>query len=197
MVENLEGEIWKPVVGYAGKYEVSNKGRMKSLNYKRTHKERIMKLYNHPNGYVLVDLRRNGVREKRRVHRLVYESFVGKLPEWIATAKGDERMEINHIDENPLNNCVENLELVTCTYNNNYGSHIRRGALKQAFTVYQYTKDLELVKIWESVNECQRNGYNSRGVYQSCRNKFHKEGNNVYRGFIWSYTPLKKEDTDV
>jgi len=191
-IENLEGEIWKPVLGWEGFYEVSNMGRIKSLNYNHTKKERLIKarLTNH---YLQVTLQSSGIKRQPCLQRVVYEAFNGKLPEWKANANGEERMEINHIDENPLNNRLDNLELVTMKYNNNYGTRVKRIMQHHCRKVYQYTLDYRLVKIWESTWDCGRNGFCQSCVASCCRHEYRAIKTNEYKGYLWSYKPLKIE----
>lgn len=189
MVQNLENEIWKPVVGFEEKYEVSNIGRVKSLNYRRSGEECLMSP-SYYNGYASINLMKDGKYKAFKIHRLVYEAFIGHLPKCNLAGKGNDRLEINHKDENRANNCVENLELISHKENNNYGSHSRKIASATAKTVYQYTKDMTLVRIWESTKECGRNGFSNGNVNLCCNKKYHREGNNFYRGFFWSYKPL-------
>ena len=59
MIEEKE-EIWRDVVGYEGLYMVSNKGNVKSLNYKRTRKEKVLKACKKPNGYLKIILWKDG-----------------------------------------------------------------------------------------------------------------------------------------
>lgn len=188
-----EREIWKPIKGYEGRYEVSNIGRVKSLNYLNTHTESLLSLCKNESGYLQVGLYIGKRGVKRYVHRLVYEAFVGELPVFNPTGRGRERMEINHIDENPLNNRVENLELVSHKDNNNYGKHYQKISKKNrngimSKKVYQYTKDGSLVRTWESTAECGRNGFRASSVCSCCHNKYH--GGNVYKGFIWLYEKI-------
>lgn len=97
-------EIWKPIKEYEGYYEVSNRGRVRGLdrilsnNYRWP--GRIMKFKTNRYGYYSICLHKNGIKDERRVHRLVMEAFVGPLP-----VKGHTR----HLDGNKLNNCLENL----------------------------------------------------------------------------------------
>lgn len=93
-------EEWKPVVGYEDFYEVSDWGRVKSLNYRNTGKEGIMKPSPDGDGYLHVDLSKNGEKEKFLVHILVMRAFIGKCP---------DGHEIDHYDWNPSNNRLENL----------------------------------------------------------------------------------------
>lgn len=98
-------EIWKDIPGYEGKYQVSSRGRVKSmsrvlvdsLGRKRKWKERILKPGDNGNGYEHVQL---GVRHSRRVHSLVLEAFIGQRK------PGDEAC---HNDGNRKHNCVANL----------------------------------------------------------------------------------------
>lgn len=113
-------EVWKPIVGYEGYYEVSNLGRVRSIaiyvnsknNSKRYRSERVLKGILH-NGYVWVTLSKNNVKTKKRVHRLVAEAFIPN-PENLPY--------INHMDEVKTNNVFTNLEWCTVQYNNTYGT---------------------------------------------------------------------------
>lgn len=109
-----EKEIWKPITGYEGKYEVSNQGRVKSLSRticcgrnKRTVRnvgERIISTKNISHGYKKTDLFKGNIRKQFFVHRLVAYAFV---PNPL------KKPNVNHLDGNKLNNRAENLEWVT------------------------------------------------------------------------------------
>lgn len=109
-------EIWKPVVGYEGLYEVSNLGRVKSLGNTRKCSRfkgivTIMRLELSKVGYYRVSLRKDGKYKHWGVHRLVAIAFLpnpNNLPV------------VNHKDCNPKNNNVCNLEWCTQKYNVNY-----------------------------------------------------------------------------
>lgn len=106
-------EIWKPVVGYEGLYEVSNLGRVKSLPKYHQNKERIMSQYiNQHNGYAYVGLSKDGEHRQHRVHKLVMEAFT----DYRSMGRGSE-YEIDHIDCNRSNNYIGNLQVVTHTEN--------------------------------------------------------------------------------
>jgi hypothetical protein len=111
-------EIWKPVVGFEGLYEVSNLGRVKSLKFG---KEKIMKP-RIKNNYVVLVLRKNNKQKHFNVSRLVLISFIGE---------DKERKECDHIDRNPRNNKLNNLRWVTrsenCSNRNNYGKSKYKG----------------------------------------------------------------------
>ena len=118
-------EVWKPVKGYEGSYEVSNLGNVRSLSrvVHRTTSDRfvrgqIMSKQLMPNGYESVTLRKNGRQRRLYVHRLVAEAF---LP------NEQSLREVNHRDENKSNNTLENLEWCSHSYNMKYaGGSIRR-----------------------------------------------------------------------
>lgn len=72
-------QIWKDIRGFKGLYQVSNWGRAKSLNYRRTGKEQILKLRKVGGGYYQVTLRKNNKDHQLFIHRLVFEAFYRKL----------------------------------------------------------------------------------------------------------------------
>lgn len=104
----MPDEIWKPVVGYEGLYEVSNLGRVRSVgrvvtyrNGRRVHcRSRVLKPAEHPAGHLHVILCRVGKHVTAKVHRVVLEAFVGPCP---------EGMEGCHNDGNPADNALGNL----------------------------------------------------------------------------------------
>ena len=98
----MKTEEWRSVVGYEGKYNVSNLGEVWSVYHKRT-----LKLTTHL-GYHSVLLQKDGVTSRKRVSRLVYEAFCGEIP------KG---MMIDHIDRNRTNNTPANLRCVDAFVN--------------------------------------------------------------------------------
>ena len=114
-------EIWRPVVGYEGLYEVSSLGRVRSLDryvkYSNgrinLHKGRILSPGKDTNGYLFVILTCNGKHKLIRVHRLVAQTFI---------SNPDDLIEVNHKDEDKTNNSVDNLEWCDRKYNLNYGT---------------------------------------------------------------------------
>jgi hypothetical protein len=109
-------EIWEPIRGYEN-YEVSNLGRVKSLNYRNTGKEKILKSYKDENGYLRIVLYKNGKGKHFKIHRLVAMMFL---------ENSENKPFINHIDCNPSNNCVSNLEWCTQKENIQYASQLKR-----------------------------------------------------------------------
>lgn len=115
----MKNEIWKPVSGYEGIYEISSLGRVKSLKrtaivkggYSRTVNERIMVQANDTK-YNFVGLRKNKSVKHIKIHKLVAIAFLGH--------KSDgHKLVVNHKDFNKLNNHIENLEIVTHRENTN------------------------------------------------------------------------------
>ena len=114
-------EVWRPVVGYEGLYEVSSYGRVRSVDkcdtMGRFRRGKILKLLECSNGYLMIGLHKNGISKKCLVHRLVAESFIERT---------DCLYEVNHKDEDKKNNSIDNLEWCDHRYNNNYGTKIER-----------------------------------------------------------------------
>ena len=111
-------EEWKPVVGYEGLYEVSNLGRVRSLDrvvkrcdHSMFRKGTILRGQPDKNGYLLVSLRREGKEYKAKVHRLVANAFI-QNPE--------NKPFVNHIDGNKDRNDILNLEWVTALENSHH-----------------------------------------------------------------------------
>jgi hypothetical protein len=133
--------IWKGIEGFPN-YEVSNKGQVKNIKTGR-----ILKPYvnlSGKRGYYKVRLTYAPRKTKQFfVHRLVAEAFIPKEKE--------EYTDVNHIDENKLNNVVDNLEWCTRAYNTNYGTAQRRHAV-----TYRKNKGKDIVKYDFKGNELGR-----------------------------------------
>lgn len=94
-------EVWRPVVGYEGLYEVSNVGRLRNLG-----RRRVPRIRGHfiEGGYPQVVLYRKGQARTDKVHRIVAAAFIGPRP---------VAHQVNHIDGVKTNNAATNLEYVT------------------------------------------------------------------------------------
>ena len=179
----LEKEIWKDIKGFEGIYQVSNLGRVKSLEridaLGHRLKEKILKPHPNGNGYYNVGLCKNSVRKFYQVHRLVYEAFNGQIP---------EGLQVNHINEIKTDNRLENLNLMTPKENCNYGSRNERRAKKQSKVVLQFTLDNILVKEYPSVRQAERETGFSHGDISACCNGKRKTAH----GYKWQYKENKK-----
>lgn len=126
-----EREIWKDIEGYEGLYQVSNMGRVRSLDRidARGHrwKGRMLSSKLRKDGYREVILCRDGKRKYMFVHRLVAGAF---LP------NPDNFPQVNHKDENKANNAVSNLEWCSALYNINYGARTKRAAKANERPIY-------------------------------------------------------------
>lgn len=192
-------EEWKDITGYEGLYQVSNTGRVKSLErtvwtgrgYYKTLPERILKACKSGNGYLLVALCKDGKDKRHYVHRLVATAFLENPMGY---------KEINHIDENKQNNCMENLEYCSRLYNANYGTRNQRAGEKlkgRKFSeetikkiaeskkkpVYSIDKESGLFTYWESAKEAgEVLGIDPSSIARCCKGKLKSAG-----GFYWFY----------
>ena len=114
-------EEWRPIEGYEGLYEVSNTGQVRSLDrydsMNRFLRGRILRLFTDGLGYLRAQLYSNSKRKSFLVHRLVAQAFI---------PNPDNLPQVNHRDENPSNDNVDNLEWCDGKYNVNYGTRIDR-----------------------------------------------------------------------
>lgn len=109
----LPKQYWKDIEGYEGLYQVSNTGKVRSLNYRRTGETKVLKPSTSKLGYKSVNLCKDGKNKGYLVHRLVALAFIPNPNNYPV---------VNHKDENPSNNTVWNLEWCTQEYNINYGN---------------------------------------------------------------------------
>lgn len=205
--KNFENEEWRAVnvKGYEEFYAVSSLGRVKSVertvvrsNGRKQHiKEKILKPTisgRKGNQYLAVGLHKNGTIKTVGVHVLVALAF----PE--ICGEPFEGADVNHIDENHFNNVPENLNWLSHKDNINHGTRNERAAKARinhpdlSKTVYQYSKSYELVKEWQSTMEVARQtGWHQQAISLCCNNHYNPNGtgaHNVYKNYIWSYTPL-------
>ena len=122
-------EEWRDIEGYEGLYQISNLGRVKSFP-RPTTPGGILKTIKRKDGYCSIKLSKNGKVKKVLVHRLVAKAFIpntNNLPI------------INHKDENPSKNIVDNLEWCDYKYNNNYGTLPKR--LSEIAKTYKRNRD--------------------------------------------------------
>ena len=167
-------EVYKQIIGYEGLYEVSNLGNVKSLSNDKTRKEKLLSSGIDKDGYLQVGLYKNGKQKRYFIHRLVAQAFLPNpfnLPE------------VNHKDEDKSNNNVDNLEWCDRKYNVNYGTRTEKVVEKMSKQVAQYDLSGNLIAIWKSVSEIERQlGFVCGNISKCCLGK----GKTSY-GYIWKY----------
>lgn len=158
-------EIWKDVIWYEGKYEVSNFGNVMSLNYKRTWKQKLLIPSTNSTWYKMVKLYSNNLQKYIPVHRLVVLAFIENT---------FNKQTVNHINWIKKDNRIENLEWMT--YSENTLHAFRTGLMKQKFwaenklskSVLQFTKDNIFIRSWGSLSDVQRELNISQGNISMC-----------------------------
>lgn len=193
-------EIWKDIEEFKGYYQVSNLGRIRSLDrcikYSdgtvREYKGKIINSHKNKNGYVATGLKKDGKVFTRYNHRLVATAFIKNEYNYPC---------INHKDEIRSNNVVENLEWCTYKYNNNYGSCKEKRKINTDYknrklgnrnikSIYQYDIEGNLIKKYESAKEIfDTLGYSKDGIRKCCNNDI-----KTYKSFVWQYNEISKEE---
>lgn len=184
-------EIWKDIKGYEGYYQVSTLGNIRSIDrtVKQPHckdpnkfqynhyKGQLLKCHKINSGYLVISLTKNHKAKKFLVHRLVAETFLEpKLGK-----------QVNHKDENKLNNVLSNLEWCTPSYNTTYkDKHIKTG-LKNSKPVYQYDENKKLINAFKSCKQASEIiKVPRKKIYTACETK------KTFNNFVWSYEKLDK-----
>lgn len=176
----MKKEFWKDIPNFPG-YKASNIGRIKSTerlvyvnNGKRSYgysiPEKIMRL-SVRGKYLCVTLCLQGKHTNQIVHRLIANTFL---------ENPNNYPEVNHKDENKLNNTVDNLEWCTRAYNKNYGTGNRRSADNRSRKVIQFTDNY--YREWKSINEAARNNNVTAGSIKSACDNNHRCCN-----YYWQY----------
>ena len=185
-------EIWKDIEGYEGKYQVSNLGRVRSLDryqyranpntgkpYKTFKAGVVLKEQVGNNGYLRVKIFDADNHQKMAlVHRLVAKAFIPNY---------QNLPEVNHKDENKSNNRADNLEWCTQSYNVTYnGLQARRyesGGGRRKRPVEQLTADGQHVATFGSMSEAsEMTGVNIHHIYNCCSGRQH-----TAKGYRWRY----------
>ena len=174
-------EIWKDIKDYEGYYQVSNFGKVKSLNRKIWNgkgfyisKEIILKSGITKKGYLHVVLCNEGKRKTCIIHRIVAKAFL---------LNSNNLPEIDHLDNDGTNNYLNNLEWVT--YSENRKRMYQRDKRKSAVMkkVFQFDLNNNLITEYESSYEAERKTkIKNTNICKCCKNKRKSAG-----GFIWKY----------
>lgn len=200
-------EVWKDIKGYENLYQVSSKGRVRSLDRYVNNKGKldfrkgkILTTSNRKNGYLSVSLSKDGVITTHSVHRLVATAFI---------PNPNNSPMINHRDENPSNNRVENLEWCTHKYNMNYGTINKRRGESLGYgknnpyskPILQFSKTGDFIRKWDCSMDIERElGFNNSNITACCKGKKHFLS--AY-GYKWGYAddyekiPFKVFDLEI
>jgi hypothetical protein len=160
-------ESWRDVPGYEGLYEVSDWGRVRRNG-------KILKPAKIKNGYLRVDLYKDGIQRHALLHRIVAQAFIPNpqnLPQ------------VNHKDEDKTNNAVSNLEWCTQEYNHSYGTINERIAEKHSKPVLQYDRLGNFIREWPSALKVEEElGIGNSHISGCCLGKRKSAG-----GFVWRH----------
>lgn len=179
-------EVWKDIKGFEGKYQISNKGRVKRNtrfdNRNVILPEKILSPYYNKGGYLYIDFEVNGVKTRHAIHRLIAQAFIPNPYNYPI---------INHINEIKDDNRIENLEWCTHSYNLSYG-HRAEKALISRKTNNSRTQQLEveqrdlngnLIATFVSISDASRQtNISCWAIWQSCN-----KGHITNKQFKWNY----------
>ena len=190
-------EQWKTAIYdgevFEGLYKVSNLGKILSLNYRNTGRAELMKPFDNGRGYLQVKLRKNGEYKTCYLHRLIAETFLENSenkPYINHKIEGDEGKTMNMVifnEDGTVNKEKTTIEWVTPKENNDYATRNERVSKtltngKTSKRVLQLSLSGDLIKEWESTQECGRNGFNQGLVCLCCQGK-----RKTHKGFRWMY----------
>ena len=173
-------EIWKDINGFEGYYQVSNLGRVKSiervieyLSYgkKKTKKicEKIFKPQFNKSGYYMVNLSVNNMHYPKQIHRLVAEAFI---------PNPDNKPQVDHINTIRTDNRVENLRW--CTQQENTDNPLSKAKHKEYYSehigsnhhcarkIIQFTADNELLDVYDCIKDASEKLNVDRAHISSC-----------------------------
>ena len=159
---------WKYIIGYENLYQVSNNGEVKSVSRidrcERMVKERILKPEVTKKGYLRVSLGSSSKGYKKYlIHRLVALAFI---------PNPNNLLQINHKDENKLNNNVNNLEWCNNSYNHNYGKRNERATEYNKKRIIQLDTQGNTIAIYKSIKDAAlKNGINRSQLSRHLNNK--------------------------
>lgn len=162
-------EVFLDVPGYEKLYQISNVGNVKNIKTGR-----ILRPFKNTQGYLCLNLFKNGTKRTARVHRLVAQSFIPNpqnLPQ------------VNHKDEIRTNNVVGNLEWCDAQYNNNYGTRTKRSAESHQKPILQFDKNGLYLREWSSATKAsERLNIPQGNICKCCLGHRGSAG-----GYIWKY----------
>lgn len=172
-VNTMDQEIWKDIQGYEGLYQVSNFGNVKSVKRMGTNGGTLAKSY-YKIGYEKTLLCKGNKRKTYKTHLLVAQAFI---------PNPENKPQINHIDGNKQNNCVDNLEW--CSAKENMEHAIRTGLRTFDYLCKPIAqiKNGEIIATYKSIQDVKRKyGYNTTNICRTAKGIW----KSAY-GFQWKY----------
>ena len=176
-------EVWKPVVGRENAYEVSNLGRLRSIDrivFGKHLKGKILQECRDQHGYSTVILSYCGHRHSTRRHRLVAEAFI---------PNPERKRDVNHLNGNKSDNRVENLEWTTHRENTDHawGTGLTPHPPKEECRPIEKILEGKVIDTYLSIKEAsEKTGVNSTSICKCCKGKRKSAG-----GFLWRYKEEK------
>lgn len=172
-------EVWKDVPGYEGLYKVSSLGEIASYDRYSSNgklhnrgKKLSKKISN--SGYYRVCLCDGNSQQEKTLHRLIASAFI---------PNPDNLPQVNHKNEDKLDNRVDNLEWCSVSYNNSYGTINERRTANTRKRVQMFRKDGSPICQFESAHEAERmTGISFSLIARVCRGKGDTAG-----GYKWMY----------
>lgn len=195
IIDESQDEEWRLVKGFNGMYAVSNKGRLASRKRKQWH---ILSNKNSKGDYFPIVLEYKGEKKHTRLHRLVYETFIGEIP---------NNMIIHHINGNKQDNNIDNLVLLTSKehsqqhafiendgqlqYSDNIKALNRYNQYIRPRKIIQYDLDGEYIALYNNSKEASNaTGVCQRNILQvASKEPYNKKGSirKQAGGYIWKY----------
>lgn len=188
-------EVWKDIKGFEDSYQVSNLGRVRSLdrcvldknNNLRKFKSTYLKYRVAQNGYGLICMS----KKNYLVHRLVAIHHI---------SDDNLLLDVNHIDSNKLNNVSTNLEWVTKKQNTQHAllknRFVRRYGVDnpRSIKVVQKNKNGDFLKIWDSLSDVKRElNLDIKSIIFCCKNKNYKS----VGGYKWEYLNNEEDHKQI
>lgn len=180
-------EIWKDIKGYKGLYQISNLGKVKNVKT-----QKILKNYTskQDKGYLKVSLYSNLKSKNFKIHRLVANAFI---------ANPCNYPQVNHINGNKQDNCVENLEWCNNSHNmkeaykiglvkSSHSGCFKKGEhKKQEIPINQLDLNGNLIKTWSSFTKAEKFFRpNSKAISTNIHGALNNKQKTAY-GYIWKY----------